>query len=144
MPRHCRFAAPVALLACILTLFSLGATFLHAETSASLAPVSLLVDEKTAAPDSGATSVSSPTETAPAPASGYGGPFGERLKLTGDRFGVRAHGVLLSGTVIRGLRDSRSRTFKPTMTRRSSKTRRTNANSSVLKSQEKENTDKRM
>ena len=89
MPRHCRFGAPVALRACILTLFSLRATFLHAETSASLTPVSRPVDEKTAAPDSGATSVSSPTETAPAPVSGYGGPFGERLKLTGDWFGAR-------------------------------------------------------
>jgi len=103
MPATLPFRRAVALLACTLTLFSLGATSLLAETSASLAPVSLLVGEKTAASDSGATSVPSPTEAAPPPASGYSGPFGDRLKLTGDWFGMRdklaVYGITLDASL---------------------------------------------
>jgi porin len=81
-------STPAALLACTLT-FSLCSVCLHAQTPASLEPVSLLVDEKSATSDSGATSLPSPTPSAASSASGFGGPFAERLKLTGDWFGIR-------------------------------------------------------
>src|SRR5262249_34960122 len=69
--------------------FSGCTSLLHAETSASLAPVSLLVDKNSAAPDSAATVIPSSTESAIPPAFGFGGSFGERLKLTGNWFGLR-------------------------------------------------------
>ncbi|PYJ69413.1 MAG: carbohydrate porin [Verrucomicrobia bacterium] len=88
MPAILPLTRAVPLLACALT-FSLGTTFLQAEPPASLAPVSLLVEEKSATSDSGAAAVPSPTESAVPLPSSFGGPFGERLKLTGDWFGVR-------------------------------------------------------
>ena len=88
MPAILPLTRTVPLLACALT-FSLGTTFLQAEPPASLAPVSLLVEEKSATSDSGAAAVPSPTESAVPLPSSFGGPFGERLKLTGDWFGVR-------------------------------------------------------
>lgn len=85
---HHHFLRVTALLACTLT-FRVGTSFLHAETLASFAPVSLLVDEKSAASDSGTTTVPSATEAAAPPASVFSGPFSERLKLTSDWFGMR-------------------------------------------------------
>jgi porin len=71
--------------------------------TSSFAPVALLVATKSATSDSGVTAVPSSTEAAAPPASGFGGPFGERLKLTGDWFGIRdtlaAKGITLDANL---------------------------------------------
>lgn len=103
MPARPPFPRTVVLLACTLT-FSLCATWLQAEPPASLAPVSVLVEEKSATSDSGAAAVPSPTESTVPLASGFGGSFGERLKLTGDWFGIRdklaGYGITLDANLI--------------------------------------------
>ena len=102
MPAAPSFLRGAALIAFTLTV-SLDPTVLHAETPASLAPVSLLVDEKSAASDSGVTSVPSPTEAAARLTSIFGGPFGERPKLTGAWFGMRdklaVYGITLDASL---------------------------------------------
>lgn len=82
------FSCTVALIAFVLT-FSLCTALLHAETPPSLASDWFLVDGKSAPSDSGASSVPSPTEAPTPPPYVFGGPFQERLKLTGDWFGLR-------------------------------------------------------
>jgi porin len=71
--------------------------------TSSFAPVALLVATKSATSDSGVTAAPSSTEAAAPPASGFGGPFGERLKLTGDWFGIRdtlaAKGITLDANL---------------------------------------------
>ncbi|HEY1269756.1 MAG TPA: carbohydrate porin [Candidatus Binatia bacterium] len=103
MPALIPFPRTAVLLACTLS-FSACATLLHADTSASLAPASLLVDKNSAAPDSTATVNPSSTESAIPPAFGFDGPLGERLKLTGDSFGIRNkladHGVTFDVNLI--------------------------------------------
>ena len=102
MPAILLFPRTAALLACILT-FSICTTCLQAATPASFAPVALLVATKSATSDSGVTAAPSSTEAAAPPASGFGGPFGERLKLTGDWFGIRdtlaAKGITLDANL---------------------------------------------